>query len=73
MLFGLMIFEGKVNCDLFFCEKCNVFFEDGKICCWNFLNIVLFRRVFILKKRYIKNYMIMVFFGRLYKDYKELK
>lgn len=51
MLFGLMIFEGKVNCDLFFCEKCNVFFEDGKICCWNFLNIVLFRRVFILKKR----------------------
>lgn len=51
MLFGLMIFEGKVNCDLFFCEKCNVFFEDGKICCWNFLNIVLFRGVFILKKR----------------------
>lgn len=65
MLFGLMIFEGKVNCDLFFCEKCNVFFEDGKICCWNFLNIVLFRRVFILKKKINKKLDDYGFFWKI--------
>lgn len=50
-LSGSMTSEGKVNCDLFSCEKCNVSSEDGKICRRNSSNTAPFRRAFILKKK----------------------